>query len=354
MLSSDALSSSNTPRSGKIGVLLVNLGTPDAVGYWPVRRYLKEFLSDPRVVDIPRIVWWPILNLIILNLRPQRSSKNYAEIWNRELNESPLKTTTRAQAEKLADWIRAGGLDPKDRPGAGAGRIAVSWAMRYGNPSIAGALESLRAFGCERILVAPLYPQYAAATWESAAEKVEECLTAMGWRPDLRITQPYFDDPTYIEALSLSLRSGISRLGFTPERILISFHGVPKSTIAKGDPYSAQCLETWRLLREHLGLSEKQCPVSFQSRFGRAEWLQPYTDETVRSLARQGVKNLAIAAPGFSADCLETIYELGVENRDLFKENGGENFAVIPCLNDSHMGMMLIRDLVARGMKGWL
>lgn len=353
MLSSEALSSSHAPTSGKTGVLLVNLGTPDAVGYWPVRRYLKEFLSDPRVVDIPRIVWWPILNLIILTLRPLRSSKNYAEIWNRELNESPLKTITRAQAEKLAAWIAAGGLEPK-KHAAAAGDIAVAWAMRYGNPSIAAALEGLRSFGCERVLVAPLYPQYAAATWESAAEKVEQGLTELKWRPDLRITQPYFDDPTYIEALALSLRGGFSRLDFKPETILVSFHGVPKSTIAKGDPYSSQCLETWRLLREHLGLSEKQCPVSFQSRFGRAEWLQPYTDETVRSLARKGVKNLAIIAPGFSANCLETIFELGVENRDLFKENGGENFAVIPCLNDSHMGMMVLQALVARGVKGWL
>ena len=342
--SSDGISS----QGGKTGVLLVNLGTPDALGYWPVRRYLKEFLSDRRVVDTPRLIWWPILNLIILSRRPQRSSKNYETIWNRALDESPLKTVTRSQAEKLAAWIAAGGL------GDAGSAMLVDWAMRYGSPSILASFEKLKASGCTRILVVPLYPQYAGATTLSVADKVEESLGKMRWRPQLRSAAPYYDDPVYIDALAESVREELARLDFAPEIILVSFHGIPKSYVAKGDPYYDQCLETWRLLRARLQLSEEQMPLSFQSRFGPAEWLDPYTDETVKALARKGVKRMAVLTPGFSVDCLETISEIGIENREFFEEAGGEKLALIPCLNDSELGMKVIQSIVARELKGWI
>jgi ferrochelatase len=336
----------------KIGVLLVNLGTPDALGFWPVRRYLKEFLSDRRVVKIPRIIWWPILNFVILTLRPHRSAKNYAAIWNKELNEGPLKTITRSQAEKLAAWIRAGGLELQGH-GVGEGKIAVAWAMRYGRPTIAGAIEKLKDHGCTRLLVVPLYPQYAGATTASVGDKVSQTLKEMRWQPEIRTARPYFNDPTYIDLLATSLRAGLSRLTFVPEYILVSFHGIPKASVDQGDPYYEQCLETWRLLREHLELSAERCPITFQSRFGPTQWLEPYTDATVKSLALRGVKNLVVITPGFSADCLETISEIGIENRAIFQKHGGENFALMPCLNDSAMGMMVICKMVARELKGW-
>ena len=259
------------PHGGGIGVLLVNLGTPDALGYWPVRRYLKEFLSDRRVVDAPRLIWWPILNLVILSRRPQRSSKNYETIWNRERNESPLKTVTRSQAEKLSAWIAQGGLG--EIPGGQA--VLVDWAMRYGSPSIPAAFEKLKARGCGRVLVVPLYPQYAGATTASVADKVAESLDGMRWRPELRSAAPYYKDPVYIDALAQSVRAELARLDFAPEIILVSFHGIPKSYVAKGDPYYDQCVETWRLLRARLQLSAEQMPLSFQSRFGPAQWLRP-------------------------------------------------------------------------------
>lgn len=348
MMLSAASSNGISSHGGKIGVLLVNLGTPDALGYWPVRRYLKEFLSDRRVVDTPRLIWWPILNLIILSRRPQRSSKNYETIWNRALDESPLKTVTRSQAEKLDAWIAAGGL------GEAGSSIVVDWAMRYGSPSILASFEKLKACGCDRILVVPLYPQYAGATTLSVADKVEESLGKMRWRPQLRRAAPYYDDPVYIDALAESVRAELARLDFAPEIILVSFHGIPKSYVAKGDPYYDQCLATWRLLRARLQLSEEQMPLSFQSRFGPAAWLDPYTDETVKALARKGVKRMAVLTPGFSVDCLETISEIGVENREFFIENGGESFALIPCLNDSALGMKVIRSIVARELTGWI
>ncbi len=332
--------------SGGIGVLLVNLGTPGALGYWPVRRYLKEFLSDRRVVNTPRLIWWPILNLVILSARPQRSSKLYATIWNRKLDESPLKTVTRSQAEKLAAWIAGGGLGGRDQ------RIAVEWAMRYGQPSIPSGFAKLRAQGCARILVVPLYPQYAGATTASVADKVEQSLAKMRWRPQLRSIAPYYDDPVYIDALAASVRE--AGLDFEPEILLISFHGIPQSQVDAGDPYYDHCLATWRRLRERLRLSEEQCPISFQSRFGPAEWLQPYTDETVKALARNGVKRMAVLTPGFSVDCLETISEIGVENREFFLESGGEKFALIPCLNDGPLGMGVIQHIVSRELAGWV
>jgi len=340
-------------QPGKIGILLVNLGTPDAPHFWQVRRFLKEFLSDRRVIETPRFFWWPILHFIILVLRPSRIAKQYAAIWNKESNEGPLKATTRSQAEKLAAWIRAGGLDSKGHHASGD-KFFIAWAMRYRKPDITQGILSLKEHGCTRILVFPLYPQYAAATSASAYDKVFETLKAMRWQPAVRFVPPYFDDRTYIDILATSLRAGVSRLGFVPDAILVSFHGLPKSVIAKGDPYNDQCLETWRLLCEELHLGGSSCPVSFQSRFGSREWLQPYTAAKVKSLASQGTKSLVVITPGFSADCLETLYEIGVETREIFLENGGENFALIPCLNDSELGMMLIYELVARELKGWI
>ncbi|HEY4848836.1 MAG TPA: ferrochelatase [Methylocella sp.] len=354
MASSNVSATSNKQISpGKIGILLVNLGTPDAPHFWPVRRFLKEFLLDPRVIEMPRIFWWPILHFIILVLRPRRIAKHYAAIWNKETGEGPLKAITRSQAEKLAAWIGAGGLGPKGQHTARE-TFFIAWAMRYRKPDIAQGIVTLKKHGCTRILVLPLYPQYAAATTASVHDKIFETLKAMRWQPAVRIAPPYFDDRAYIGVLATSLRAGLSRLDFVPDTILVSFHGLPKATVAKGDPYYDQCLETWRLLREDLGLGADRCPVSFQSRFGSNEWLQPYTAAMVKSLASQGTKGLVVIAPGFSADCLETLFEIDVECREIFIENGGKNFAAIPCLNDSELGMMLIHDLVARELKGWI
>jgi protoporphyrin/coproporphyrin ferrochelatase len=329
------------PSSEKIGVLLVNLGTPDGTGYWPMRRYLQEFLSDPRVIETNRVLWWLILNLVILTIRPGRKGKDYEKIWNREKNESPLKTITRAQSEKLAAHFK--------------GRnVAVDWAMRYGNPSIPSRLSALYASGCGRILIVPLYPQYCAATTASVADKVFEAMQSMRAQPTVRFVPPYHDDPVYIEALAASCEAEIAKLPWKPDLLLASFHGIPKEYVVKGDPYQAQCLETGELMRERMKLDDKSFKLTFQSRFGAAEWLQPYTDETVKGLPAQGVKNLAVVTPGFSADCLETLEEIAGENAEYFHEAGGENFAAIPCLNDSDDGMRVIVHLVERELKGWI
>jgi protoporphyrin/coproporphyrin ferrochelatase len=329
--------------SGRIGVLIVNLGTPDATDYWSMRRYLKEFLSDARVIEENRVKWWLILNLIILSVRPRRKGRDYDKIWNRERDESPLRTITRSQAGKLAAM-----LAPVDA------RVTVDWAMRYGNPSIAARLDALQKAGCDRILVVPLYPQYSAATTATVADKAFDALKTMRWQPAVRIAPPWPDDAVYIEAVAASLQAELKKLAFTPEIILASFHGVPKDYVLKGDPYAAQCAETVRLLRERLGLDEQQFMLTFQSRFGKAEWLQPYTDMTVKALAERGVKNLAIVTPGFAADCLETLEEIAGENAEIFHHAGGKNFAAIPCLNDSEAGMAVISHVTLRELKGWI
>lgn len=326
----------------RIGVLLVNLGTPDATDYWSMRRYLKEFLSDRRVIEENRIKWWLVLNLIILTVRPGRRGRDYDKIWNRALNESPLKTTTRSQAEKLRRMMSG---DP---------RVLVDWAMRYGNPSIPSRLDAMQAAGCDRILVIPLYPQYAAATSATVCDKVFEALSRMRWQPAVRIAPAWFDDRVYIDALASSLQAGLAKLPFRPEVIVASFHGMPESYLRKGDPYYCQCARTARLLREKLGFDEKQMPMTFQSRFGPEEWLKPYTDETVKSLAGRGVKSIAIITPGFAADCLETLEEIAMENAAVFKDAGGRNFAAIPCLNDSDDGMGVIRRVAVRELAGWI
>jgi ferrochelatase len=329
--------------AGRIGVLLVNLGTPDATDYWSMRRYLKEFLSDRRVIEENRLKWWLVLNLIILTVRPSRKGRDYDKIWNRERDESPLKTITRAQAEKLSAVLM--GLDR---------RLTVDWAMRYGNPSIASRLEALQRAGCDRILIVPLYPQYSAATTATVADKAFDALKRMRWQPAVRIAPPWHDDPVYIEAVASSLEAELARLPFRPEMILASFHGVPKDYLLKGDPYHCQCQKTARLLRARLGLDESRFMLTFQSRFGTAEWLQPYTDLTVKALAERGVKSLAVVTPGFAADCLETLEEIAGENAEIFHHHGGENFAAIPCLNDSEAGMSVISHVVRRELKGWI
>jgi protoporphyrin/coproporphyrin ferrochelatase len=327
---------------GRIGVLLVNLGTPDATDYWSMRRYLKEFLSDPRVIETNRVLWWFVLNFIVLTRRPQAKGRDYEKIWNRERNESPLKTITRSQTEKLAVQLSA---DP---------RVTVDWGMRYGNPSIPSRLEALQHAGCDRILLVPLYPQYAAATTATVVDKAFETLANMRRQPSLRVAAPYYDDPTYIDAIAASIETDLAGLPWRPDVILASFHGIPVDYAAKGDPYPQQCAATARLVRERLKLDEVRFRLTFQSRFGRAEWLKPYTDETVRALAKEGVRNLAVVTPGFAADCLETLEEIAGENAEIFHHNGGRNFRAIPCLNDSAGGMQVIRGVVERELKGWL
>ncbi len=327
--------------SGHVGLLIVNLGTPEATDYWSMRRYLAEFLSDRRVVETPRWFWLPLLHLVILTRRPSVRGRDYASIWNRELDEGPLKTITRAQAQKLGERLRA----PK---------VTVDWAMRYGKPSIADRLAALQSRGCDRILLFPLYPQYCASTTATVCDKAFEALQAMRWQPTLRVAPPYYDDPAYIYALAASMRSGLAALDFEPEVMLASFHGIPKAYFDKGDPYSCHCAKTTRLLRERLGLDETRLKMTFQSRFGREEWLKPYTDATVESLAKAGVKRLVVVTPGFAADCLETIEEIGVENARYFHAAGGEKFARIPCLNDSEEGMSALETAARRELAGWI
>ncbi|HEY3223458.1 MAG TPA: ferrochelatase [Pseudolabrys sp.] len=328
--------------SGRIGVLLVNLGTPDSTGYWAMRRYLKEFLSDRRVIEENRLKWWLVLNLIVLTVRPGRKGRDYDKIWNRERNESPLKTITRSQSDKLDDIF-----DKVDK------RVRVDWAMRYGNPSIRSRLEALAEQDCERILVVPLYPQYSAATTATVCDEAFRALKHMRSQPTLRIAAPYYAEPAYVDALAASLNAELAKLPFRPEVIIASYHGMPEDYVTKGDPYLKHCTETTALLRKKLKLDDKRLIMTFQSRFGTAEWIKPYTDATVRSLAERGVKNLAVITPGFSSDCLETLEEIAIETAEIFRRAGGENFAAIPCLNDTPGGMAVIRDIVARELKGW-
>jgi ferrochelatase len=336
----------DTPRpvpQPRIGVLLVNLGTPDAPTPEAVRAYLREFLTDPRVIEKNSFAWKLVLNGIVLRFRPRRKARDYLKIWNRELNESPLKTITRSQAEKLIGALNASQRD-----------IVVDWAMRYGSPSIASRLQVLAREGCDRILLVPLYPQYAAATTATVCDEAFRALSRMRRQPTMRVAAPYYDDPIYIQAIASSIREKLVDLPFTPDVIVASFHGIPVEYAEKGDPYPQQCMETMRQLRAKLGMGEDKLLLTFQSRFGRDKWLQPYTDKTVRMLARGGVKNLVIVTPGFSADCLETLEEIAGENAKIFKKYGGENFAVVPCLNDSDRGMLVIRELVQRELRGWL
>jgi ferrochelatase len=329
-------------RPERIGVLLVNLGTPDSADAKGVRVYLREFLSDPRVIEDQGLRWKLVLNGIILRIRPRRKARDYRKIWNREKNESPLKTITRAQSEKLAEAI------------SDHDHVVVDWAMRYGNPSIASRIEALTAQGCDRLLVVPLYPQYSAATSATVCDEVFRVLAGMRAQPTLRVTPPYYDDPDYIEALAISINAHLASLPFQPELIVASFHGMPQKYVDKGDPYQAQCIATTDALRKRLGLEASKLILTFQSRFGFDEWLKPYTDKTIEQLAKDGTRRIAVVMPGFSADCLETLEEIAQENAEIFKHNGGEQFAAIPCLNDSEAGMDVIRQLVLRELQGWI
>ena len=329
-------------RCERIGVLLVNLGTPDSADTKGVRVYLKEFLSDPRVIEDQGLLWKLALNGVILRVRPARKARDYRKIWNTEKNESPLKTITRSQSDKLSTAISDGN------------RVVVDWAMRYGNPSIQSRIDALMAQGCERLLVVPLYPQYSAATSASVCDEVFRVLAGMRAQPTLRVTPPYYQDPDYIDALAVSIDTHFATLPFEPELIVASFHGMPQKYVDNGDPYERQCIATTEELRKRMGLDASRLLLTFQSRFGYDEWLQPYTDKTMERLAREGVRRIAVVTPGFSADCLETLEEIAQENAEIFKHNGGEQFAFIPCLNDSDPGMDVIRQLVLRELQGWI
>ena len=329
-------------RPQRVGVLLVNLGTPDSADAKGVRIYLKEFLSDPRVIEDQGLLWKLVLNGVILRIRPGRKARDYQKIWNTEKNESPLKTITRAQSDKLAAAI------------ADHDHVVVDWAMRYGNPSIRSRIDALTAQGCDRLLVVPLYPQYSAATSATVCDEVFRALGEMRAQPTLRVTPPYYDDPDYIEALAVSINAHLKSLPFQPELIVASFHGMPQKYVDKGDPYYAQCFATTDALRARMGLEASKLILTFQSRFGFDAWLRPYTDKTIEQLAKDGVRRIAVVMPGFSADCLETLEEIAQENAEIFKHHGGEQFAAIPCLNDSEAGMDVIRQLVLRELQGWI
>ncbi len=329
-------------KIGKIGVMLVNLGTPDGTSYGPMRRYLAEFLSDIRVVDTPRAIWLPLLHGVILTTRPSRSGKAYKTIWNKELDESPLRTFTRAQGEKLAGAMK------------GDTNVVVDWAMRYGNPSMESVLTKLREQGCERILCFPLYPQYAAATTASVNDKLFEALAKVRYMPAIRTVPQYHDEPVYIEALARSIETHLATLNFEPEVVVASYHGIPQKYFDKGDPYHCHCMKTTRLLRERLGWPKDKLISTFQSRFGPAKWLEPYTDKTIEKLAKDGVKSIAVFNPGFVSDCLETLEEIAIEAAETFHHAGGKNFTHIPCLNDSQDGMAVIEHLVRHELQGWI
>ncbi len=333
----------SVPSATGIGVLLVNLGTPDAATPAAVRRYLKEFLTDRRVIEKDSLLWKLVLHGVILPIRSRRKARDYQNIWNRDKNELPFKTITRSQAEKLATI-----LEPLGK------HVFVDWAMRYASPSIASRLEVLTTWGCERILIMPLYPQYSAATTATVGDEVCRFMLRQRCQPAVRMLPPYYDDPYYIEVLASSLKAEIKNLPFTPDVIVASYHGMPKDYVAKGDPYESQCLRTTELLRAKMGLDQSKLIMTFQSRFGRSKWLEPYTINTVRALAKKGVKNMVVVTPGFSADCLETLEEIAVDNARAFKRAGGENFAAIPCLNDSEAGMLMIWQLAMRELKGWV
>jgi len=321
-------------------VLLINLGTPQGTDYRSMRRYLKEFLSDKRVIEKSRLIWYPVLYGVILPRRPYKSAVKYNRIWDKVRDESPLRTITRSQAEKLQQRFKA-------LP------VEVDWAMRYGTPSIENVTTRMLARGCTRLLTFPLYPQYCAATTASCHDALFDTLKKQRFVPALRCVPSYPDDPVYIDALARHIEQHLAFLATPPQVLITSYHGLPQSYVARGDPYAEQCERTTHALRKRLGLDETRLKMCFQSRFGRMAWLQPYTDQTVSALAQQGVKSLAIVNPGFVADCLETIDEMGHEVAQIFLESGGETFTRIPCLNDSDAGLYVLEQLIHREIAGW-
>lgn len=339
----------NTPSSkshpnikkGKIGVLLVNLGTPSELSTASVRKYLREFLSDRRVIELHPLLWAPILYGIILPFRPKKSLQAYQKIWLKNPAESPLRSYTKEQTHLLCDAFKE-----KEN-------IEISYAMRYGIPSLQEKLHDLKGKGCVRIALLPLYPQYAASTTASACDEVFRVLMKMRWQPSLRICPPYYDDPIYISALKQSLLSHLHELTWKPQAILASFHGLPKNSVELGDPYFCQCQKTLRLLNESLPTGVPSIMLTFQSRFGPKEWLRPYTDKTIEKLAQEGVKNIAIITPGFAVDCLETLEEIAMQGKEIFLAHGGENFTMVPCLNASAESMLLLEHLTQKTISGW-
>lgn len=327
---------------GKIGVLLINLGTPQATDPVSLRRYLAEFLTDRRVIEWSRWLWYPILYGIVLNTRPRKVAKAYETIWNKEKNESYLRTYTRSQASQLANRLSE------------FSSVRIDWAMRYGKPSIRSKIQDLQESGCERILLYPLYPQYAAATTATVNDESFRALINLRWQPAIRTVPRYHDDPIYIDALANSIESHLATLDWEPEILLTSYHGIPMSYFKKGDPYHCQCHKTTRLLGERLGWDKDRIMVTFQSRFGPEEWLQPYTDKTVEELAKNGTKKIAVINPGFVSDCLETLDEIAVEAKEAFLHSGGERFTHVPCLNDGTDGMKVIEHVVRKELAGWV
>jgi ferrochelatase len=320
-------------KFGKTGVLLVNLGTPDSTNWWDIRRYLKEFLSDKRVIEVNPVLWQIILNLFILNFRPSKTARAYKKIWLKETNESPLRYYTRNQAEKLQQELVGD-------------NIIVNFAMRYGNPSIKLKLNELKNNGCENIIILPLYPQYAAATTATVCDEVYRTLMKMRWQPSLQIVPHYESEPLYVSALVKSIQKKIETISWKPDLIIASYHGIPKKYFDKGDPYHCYCHKTTRLIKEKFSKIEIQ--TTFQSRFGPQEWLTPYTDKTLESLSAKGIKNLLVICPGFASDCVETLEEINILGRETFLKNGGEKFDFIPCLNDSSEHIKLFENLVKK------
>jgi len=325
---------------GKTGLLLVNLGTPESPDKKGLRPYLKQFLSDRRVIEASPLIWQPILRGIILNTRPKKSAEAYAKIWREESNESPLRYYTRVQAEKLQAQLGAA--------------VKVDWAMRYGAPSIETRLADMKAAGCERIAIIALYPQYSASTSASVYDDVFRALLKLRWQPAIRTAAPWHDHPDYINALAQSVSDHLSGLDFEPEHIIASFHGLPQSYFEKGDPYHCHCAKTARLLREELGMDEDKLRLTFQSRFGPTKWLEPYTDKTVIEMAEQGVKKIAVVTPGFISDCVETLEEIGIALEEDFIAAGGTHFSTVPCLNDSDISQNLLQIIAERDLAGWL
>jgi len=330
-------------RFGKIGVLLANLGTPDDYSYWPMRRYLNEFLSDQRVIDYPKWKWQPLLQAIILTKRPFTSGAAYKSIWNHERGESPLMTITRDQTEKLAAEMQARHGD----------RVMVDFCMRYGNPSTKSKVARMVEAGCDRILFAPLYPQYAGATTATANDQFFRALMEETWQPATRTLPAYYDHPAYIEALAGSVTRAYAGMA-PPDLLVASYHGMPERYLMQGDPYHCQCQKVTRLLRESLGWDADRIVTTFQSKFGPEEWLKPYTVEEVARLAKAGKKRIAVVAPAFSADCIETLEEINEEIRDAFIEAGGEDFTYIPCLNDDDAHIAALAQVIDENLGGWI
>ena len=328
----------------RVGVLLLNLGTPDSTGYWDMRRYLGEFLSDQRVIEVNPIFWKILLNVVILTKRPFSSRKAYRRIWDRERDESPLRTITREQSARLARHFAEHVGD----------QIVVDWAMRYGNPTTASGIDALQAKGCQRILLFPLYPQYAAATTATACDQAFRALMNVRWQPAVRTVPAYHDDPAYIDALAGSIERHLAGLDWSPDVLVTSFHGLPKRYLLAGDPYHCHCQKTARLLLERLGWPETRLQIAFQSRFGKEEWLRPYTVEHVAALAKEGRRKLAVIAPGFAADCVETLEEIQEEIKEAFEDAGGERFTYIPCLNADDAHIAMLAAIIERELGGWI